>query len=64
MKDVGSQKVDITIGQLVAMVSSFQKEFRKGLSTPKIPKVPTTLNAITVEHECDSIIDVKCNGLM
>jgi len=37
---------------------------RKGLSTPKVPKVPTPLNAIVAKHECDSIIDVQCNGLM
>ncbi len=32
------------------------------MSRPKVPKVPTPLNAITVEHECDPIIDVQCNG--
>ncbi len=31
---------------------------------PKIPKVATTLNAIIVERECDSIIDVQCNESM
>jgi len=62
VKDVGSQKADITIGQLVAMVPSVQRELRKGLSIPKVPKVPTPLNAIAVEHECDPIIDVQCNG--
>ncbi len=58
VKDVGSQKVDITIGQLVAMVSSPQRELKKGLSTPKVPKVPSPLNAIAVECECDLIINV------
>jgi hypothetical protein len=57
VKDVGLQKVDIIIGQLVAMVPLTRKELRKGLSTPKIPKVPSPLNAIAVEHECDKIID-------
>jgi len=61
VKDVGSQKTDITIGQLVAMVSSGQRELRKGLSTPKVPKVPTPLIVIA-ERECDPIIDVQCNG--
>jgi len=62
VKDVGSQKADITIGQLVAMVPSTQRELRKGLSTSKVPKVPTPLNAIAAKRECDPIIDVKCNG--
>jgi hypothetical protein len=47
VKDVGSQKVDITIEQLMAMVLLAQRELRKGLLTPKVPKVPTPLNAIT-----------------
>jgi len=46
VKDVGSQKVNITIGQLVTMVPSTQRELRKGLSTLKIQKIPTPLNAI------------------
>jgi hypothetical protein len=58
VKDVRSQKVDIIIGQLMAMVSSAQRELRKKLSTPKVPKVPTPLNAIAAELECDPIIDV------
>jgi len=62
VKDVGSQKADITIGQLVAMVSSARRELRKWLSTPKVPKVPTPLNAIAAERECDLIINVQCNG--
>jgi hypothetical protein len=62
VKDVGSQKADITIGQLVAMVPSARRELRKGLSTPKVPKAPTSLNAIAAEHECDPIINVQCNG--
>ncbi len=62
VKDVGSQKADITIGQLVAMVPSARRELRKDLSIPKVPKVPTLLNAITTECECDLIIDVQCNG--
>jgi len=37
---------------------------KKGLSTPKVPKVPTPLNAIAAERECDPIIDVQCNGSM
>jgi hypothetical protein len=60
-KDVGSQKADITIGQLVAMVPSARRELRKGLSTPKVPKVPSPLNAIAAERECDLIINVQCN---
>jgi len=44
------------------MVSSARRELRKGLSTPKVPKVPTPLNAIVAERECDPIIDVQCNG--
>jgi hypothetical protein len=52
------------------MVPSVQKELRKGLlvlkvfevPTPKAPKVLTSLNAIVVEHECDPIINVQCNG--
>jgi hypothetical protein len=62
VKDVGSQKADITIGQLVAMVPSTRRELRKGLSTPKVPKVRTPLNAIVAERKCDLIIDVQCNG--
>jgi hypothetical protein len=62
VKDVGSQKADITIGQLMAMVPSARRELRKGLSTPKVPKVPTPLNGIAAERECDPIIDVQCNG--
>jgi hypothetical protein len=64
VKDVGSLKADITIRQLVVMVPSVRKELRKGLSTLKVPKVPTPLNTITVERKCDSIIDVQCNKLM
>jgi len=64
VKDVGSQKADITIGQLVAMVPSTRRELRKRLSTPKVPKVSTPLNAIATERECDPIIDVQCNGLV
>ncbi len=41
---------------------SVQRELKKGLLTPKAPNVPTLLNAIIVERECDSIIDVQCNG--
>jgi hypothetical protein len=44
------------------MVPWTWKELRKALSTPKIPKVPTPLNAITIECECDPIIYVKCCG--
>jgi hypothetical protein len=62
VKDVGSQKANITIRQLVVMVPSTQRELRKGLSTPKVQKVPTPLNAIATERECDPIIDVQCNG--
>ncbi len=58
---MGSQKADITIGQLVAMVPSARRELRKGLSTPKVPKVPSPLNAIAAERECDLIINVQCN---
>jgi len=62
VKDVGSKKTDITTRQLVAMVSSIRREFKKGLSTLKVPKVLTPLNAIAGECECDEIIDVQCNG--
>jgi hypothetical protein len=62
VKDVGLQKADITIGQFVTMVSSAQRELKKGLSAPKVPKAPTPLNAITIKRECDPIIDVQCNG--
>jgi len=58
VKDVRSQKVDIIIEQLMAMVPSAQRELRKKLSTPKVPKVPTPLNAIAAELECDPIINV------
>ncbi len=58
VKDVGSQNAYITIRQLVVMLSSTWSELKKGLSTPKIPKAPTPLNAITYECECDWIIDV------
>jgi hypothetical protein len=64
IKDVGSHKVDITIGQLVAMVLSTQRELKKGLSTIKVPKVPSPLNAIAIECECHPIIDVQCNQLV
>jgi hypothetical protein len=64
VKDVGSQKANITIGQLVVIVSSIRRELRKGLLKPKVPKVPTSLNAIAVERECDQIIDVQYNGLV
>ncbi len=64
VKDLGSQKANITIGQLVPMVLSARRELRKGLSTSKIPKVPTPLNVKTIKHECDSIIDVQSNGSM
>jgi hypothetical protein len=47
---------------LVAMAPLARRELRKGLSTPKVPKVCTPLNAIAVERECDQIIDVQCNG--
>ncbi len=32
------------------------------MSTPKVPKVPTPLNAIATERECDLVIDVHYNG--
>jgi hypothetical protein len=64
VKDVGSQKANITIRQLVVMVPLVRKELKKGLSALKVPKVPTPLNAIIAEHECDPIIDVQCNGLV
>jgi len=62
VKDVGLQKTNITIGQLVALVPSARRELKKGLSTPKVPKVPTPLNAIAAERECDLVINVQCNG--
>jgi hypothetical protein len=40
------------------MVLPIQKELMKRLSTLKIPKVFTLLNAITTEHEHDLIINV------
>ncbi len=61
---MGSQKANITIEQLVAMVALARRELRKGFSTPKVPKVPSSLNAIKIEHEYDLIIDVQCNGLV
>jgi len=62
VKDVGSQKANITIRQLVVIVSSIRRELTKGLLKPKAPKVPTPLNAIAVESECDPIIGVQYNG--
>jgi len=47
---------------LVAIVPLVRRELRNGLSTPKVPKVPTPLNVITAERECDPIIDVQCKG--
>jgi hypothetical protein len=41
------------------MVALAWKELRKGLSTPKVPKVPTPLNAIAIECECDQ--SLMCN---
>jgi hypothetical protein len=64
VKDVGSYKVNITIRQLVAMVPLARRELKKGLSILKVPKVPSPLNAIVAERECDPIIDVQCNGLV
>jgi hypothetical protein len=61
---VGSQKVNITIRQLVVMVPLVQRELRKGSLTFKVSKVPKPLNAIVAGHECDPIIDVQCNGSM
>jgi hypothetical protein len=46
------------------MVSSTQRKLKKGLLAPKVQKVPTPLNAIAIERECDPIIDVQCNGLL
>jgi hypothetical protein len=40
------------------------KGIEKRVVTPKVPKVPTPLNFITTECECDLIIDVQCNGLV
>jgi len=62
VKDVGLLKANITIGQLVVMVPLARRELRKGLLAPKVPKILTPLNAIVAERECDSIIDVQCNG--
>ncbi|KAH8936714.1 hypothetical protein BDL97_17G098800 [Sphagnum fallax] len=59
-RDYGPYSV---VKDLVAMVPSAYRELRKGL-TPKVPKVPTPLNAIAAERECDLIIDVQCNGLV
>jgi hypothetical protein len=64
VKDVGSQKADITIGQLVVMVPSARRKLKKGLSTLKVLKLPTPLNVITTKCQCDPIIDVQCNGSM
>ncbi len=58
VKDVGSQKADVTIGQLLVMVPLAWKKLKKGLSTFKVPKLPTPLNAIAAKCECDPIIDV------
>jgi hypothetical protein len=57
VKDVGFQKANITIGQLVAMVPLVRKELKKGLSTPKVLNVPSPLNVIIAEMN-DLIIDV------
>jgi hypothetical protein len=54
VKDVGTH-ADLTIGQLVTMVPSIRSELKKGLSTPKVPKVPTPLNIIATECECAPI---------
>ncbi len=43
-------------------MSLAQRELRKGLSTPRVPRVPTPLNVITAKRKCDPIIDVQCNG--
>jgi hypothetical protein len=64
VKDVGSRKADITIRQLMVMVPLAQRELKKGLSTPKVLKVPSPFNVITTKRECDPIIDVQCNGLV
>ncbi len=53
VKDVGLQKANIIIGQLVGMVSLVRRELKKGLLTPKVLKVPSPLNAIAIERECD-----------
>jgi hypothetical protein len=45
-------------------VPSARRELRKGLSTLKIPKVPTPLNVIAIKCECDIIIHMQCNGSM
>jgi len=60
VKDVGSQKADIAVGQLVAIVPLVRKELKKGLLTPKVPKVCAPLSVIVVERECDLIINVQC----
>jgi hypothetical protein len=44
------------------MVLSIQRELGKGLLTLKVSKVPASLNAIAVGHECDLIINVQRNG--
>jgi hypothetical protein len=54
-EDVASQKINITIGQLVAMVLAIQRELKKGLLTFKVPQVPKRLNAIAVQCECDLV---------
>jgi hypothetical protein len=40
------------------MALSTQRELKKRLSTLKVPKVPTPLNAIVTKRECDPIINV------
>ena len=64
LDDVRVKKVNITIGQLVAMVPSVRKEFRKGLSTHKVPSILQSLNTMPVQQDYDPIIDVGCNGSM
>ena len=49
LDDVGVKKTNITIGQLMAMVPSVCKEFRKGISTHKAPSISQTLNTIAVQ---------------
>lgn len=62
LEDVRTKKADITIRQLVAMVSSARKELRSSLTTYKVPYISHSLNTIGVQQKYDPIIDVGCNG--
>ena len=63
LDDIGIQKTDITIEQLVVMISSIRKELKKGLSAQNILFFHL-IKKITHQQEYDLIRDVGCNGSM